>query len=35
MGSNNRKVQGIVFILKTILDQVLYLDMFCYKPALL
>ena len=29
--SNNSKVQGNVFILKTMQEQVHYSDVFCYK----
>ena len=36
MGSNNRIVPGIVFILKTVyIKQVCYLDAFCYEAVLL
>ena len=31
MRSNNSMVQGNVFILKVIQEQVHYLDKFCYK----
>ena len=31
MESNNSKIQDVVFILKAILEWVLYLDIFCYK----
>ena len=31
MRSNNSKVQGNAFILKTILEEVRYLDLFFYK----
>ena len=31
MRSNNRKVEGNAFILKTIYEHARYLDVFCYK----
>ena len=35
MGSNNSKVQDIVFILKKIQEYVRYLDVFYYKVRIL
>ena len=34
MGSNNSKVQGVVVTLKTLWEQVRYLDVFCYIKLL-
>ena len=35
MRSNNSKEQGNIFILKTIWEQIHYLDSFCYKTIVL
>ena len=35
MGSNNIKIHGVVLILKTLREQIRYLDIFCYRAIVM